>query len=93
LTGKYARPHVLLTLLWDVWRFKKRKNMTKKDYIAIAKVIDASRKNKENDTVVNINLLTFELCKLFKADNQLFDSQRFIDYIFQLRETSRKNVA
>ena len=44
--------------------------MTKKDYIAIADIINKYR-DKEH-------MLLLKLCELFKKDNENFDSDKFI---------------
>ena len=56
--------------------------MTKKDYIKIAKIIKDNTLLKDEDdrmlSSVNKACLVFDLCVMFKADNNLFSNDRFI---------------
>ena len=45
--------------------------MTKKDYIAIAKILNKYRYDE--------HMILLKLCELFKKDNENFDSDKFID--------------
>ena len=45
--------------------------MTKKDYIAIAKILNKYRYDE--------HMILLKLCELFKKDNKNFDSDKFID--------------
>ena len=47
--------------------------MTKKDYIAIADIINKYR-DKEH-------MLLLKLCELFKKDNKNFDADKFLDMV------------
>ena len=55
--------------------------MTKKTYIAVAKIVKSNTIVKDSKMLPTINktALVSELCTMFKADNSLFDRQRFID--------------
>ena len=55
--------------------------MTRKIYIAVAKIIKDNTliKSKVMLPTINKTALVSELCTMFKADNSLFDRQRFID--------------
>lgn len=62
--------------------------MTRKHYIKVAKIVkDSTLLYKYRDSndgrkmlpTINKTLLVSELCTMFKADNSLFDRQRFID--------------
>jgi hypothetical protein len=58
--------------------------MTKKTYIAIAKIVkETTRVNVRGDEsmlpTINKVAMVSELCTLFKSDNSLFDRARFID--------------
>ena len=62
--------------------------MTRKHYIKVAKIIkDSTLLYKYRDSndgrkmlpTINKTLLVSELCTMFKADNSLFDRQRFIN--------------
>ena len=44
--------------------------MTKKDYIAIAKILNKYRYDE--------HMILLKLCELFKKDNENFDSDKFI---------------
>jgi len=53
--------------------------MTRKDYIFIAKIIkDNTSINGDTITKVNKGALIVDLCEMFKDDNNLFNSDRFI---------------
>ena len=55
--------------------------MTRKTYIAVAKIVKDNTliKNGEMLPTINKTALVSELCTMFKADNSLFDSARFIE--------------
>ena len=62
--------------------------MSRKHYIKVAKIIkDSTLLYKYRDSndgrkmlpTINKTLLVSELCTMFKADNSLFDRQRFIN--------------
>ena len=62
--------------------------MSRKHYIKVAKIVkDSTLLYKYRDSndgrkmlpTINKTLLVSELCTMFKADNSLFDRQRFID--------------
>ena len=55
--------------------------MTRKTYIAVAKIVKDNTIVKSGKMLPTINKVAMvaELCTLFKADNGLFDRQRFID--------------
>ena len=55
--------------------------MTKKTYIAVAKIVKDNTIVKSSKMLPTINKVAMvsELCTMFKADNSLFDRQRFID--------------
>ena len=57
--------------------------MTKKDYIQIARIIKDNTLLKDEDdrmlASVNKTCLVWDLCVMFKADNSLFNNDRFID--------------
>ena len=55
--------------------------MTRKTYIAVAKIIKSNTLVKSGKMLPTLNktALVSELCTMFKADNSLFDRQRFID--------------
>lgn len=62
--------------------------MTRKHYIKVAKIVkDSTLLYKYRDSndgrkmlpTINKTLLVSELCTMFKADNSLFDRQRFIN--------------
>ena len=56
--------------------------MTRKHYIAIAKIIKDNTFIKNDDKMlssINKTCLVHDLCKVFKEDNTLFNSSRFID--------------
>ena len=57
--------------------------MTRKTYIAVAKIIKSntivSWETSKMLPTLNKTALVSELCTMFKADNSLFDRQRFID--------------
>ena len=55
--------------------------MTRKTYIAVAKIIKDNTLVKGGKMLPTLNktLLVSELCVMFKADNSLFDRARFID--------------
>ena len=55
--------------------------MTRKTYIAVAKIVKDNTLVKSGEMLPTINktALVSELCTLFKADNSLFDRARFID--------------
>ena len=55
--------------------------MTRKTYIAVAKIIKSNTIVKSGKMLPTLNktALVSELCTMFKADNSLFDKQRFID--------------
>ena len=55
--------------------------MTRKHYIAVAKIVKDNTLVKSGKMLPTLNktALVSELCTMFKADNSLFDRQRFID--------------
>ena len=55
--------------------------MSRKHYIAVAKIVKSNTLVKSGKMLPTINktALVSELCTMFKADNGLFDRQRFID--------------
>ena len=55
--------------------------MTRKTYIAVAKIVKSNTIVKSGKMLPTLNktALVSELCTMFKADNSLFDRQRFID--------------
>ena len=55
--------------------------MTRKTYMAVAKIVKDNTliKNGEMLPTINKTALVSELCTMFKADNSLFDSARFIE--------------
>ena len=55
--------------------------MTRKTYIAIAKIVKDNTliKSKVMLPTINKTALVSELCTMFKADNSLFDRARIID--------------
>ena len=55
--------------------------MTRKTYIAVAKIVKDNTliKNGEMLPTINKTALVSELCTMLKADNSLFDSARFIE--------------
>ena len=62
--------------------------MSRKHYIKVAKIVkDSTLLYKYRDSndgrkmlpTINKTLLVSELCTMFKADNSLFDRQRFIN--------------
>ena len=55
--------------------------MTRKTYIAVAKIVKDNTliKNGEMLPTLNKTALVGELCTVFKANNSLFDSARFIE--------------
>ena len=55
--------------------------MTKKTYIAVAKIVKSNTIVKDSKMLPTINktALVSELCTMFKADNSLFDRARFIN--------------
>ena len=57
------------------------KNMTKKHYNKIAKIIKDSTIVTGDDMIYTINKtsLVIGLCKVFKQDNALFNNIKFID--------------
>ena len=55
--------------------------MTRKDYIFIAKIIKDNtiiHKDKPMKSTINKDCLIVDLCVMFKDDNKLFNSDRFI---------------
>ena len=55
--------------------------MTRKTYIAVAKIIKSNTIVKSGKMLPTLNktALVSELCTMFKADNNNFDAGRFID--------------
>ena len=55
--------------------------MSRKTYVAVAKIIKSNTIVKSGKMLPTLNktALVSELCTMFKADNSLFDRQRFID--------------
>ena len=55
--------------------------MTRKTYIAVAKIIKSNTLVKSGKMLPTLNktALVSELCTMFKADNNNFDAVRFID--------------
>ena len=55
--------------------------MTRKTYIAVAKIIKSNTIIKSSKMLPTLNktALVSELCTMFKADNNNFDAVRFID--------------
>ena len=55
--------------------------MTRKTYIAVAKIIKSNTIVKSGKMLPTLNktALVSELCTMFKADNNNFDAVRFID--------------
>lgn len=52
--------------------------MTKKDYIAIASVVKEARDmSRDNEEKMLVRHIITGLIKVFKNDNDLFDSERF----------------
>ena len=53
--------------------------MSKKDYVAIAKIIKAARKfDGDVDCTPEIDYISTELAAFFRADNPAFDEVRFL---------------
>ena len=55
--------------------------MSRKHYVRVAKIVKDNTlvKNGEMLPTLNKTALVSELCTMFKADNSLFDSARFIE--------------
>ena len=55
--------------------------MSRKHYIAVAKIVKDNTLIKNGEMLPTINKVAMvsELCTMFKADNSLFNRQRFID--------------
>ncbi len=55
--------------------------MSRKHYIKVAKIIKDNTLDYNGKMLPTLNktLLVSELCTMFKADNSLFDRQRFIN--------------
>ena len=62
-------PCVLLDI-HGVFLYTRDIMMTKKDYIAIAKILNKYRYDE--------HMILLKLCELFKKDNENFDSDKFI---------------
>lgn len=64
--------------------YTRGKIMTKKDYIAIAKVVknarDIESSNRESETTKNAicDIIAYDLCKVMQSDNPNFDRNRFL---------------
>ena len=60
----------MLLDIHGVFLYTKDIMMTKKDYIAIAKILNKYRYDE--------HMILLKLCELFKKDNENFDSDKFI---------------
>jgi len=57
--------------------------MTKKDYIKIATILrDCKNAALENNRSLDFNELLFSFTKMLKEDNANFNTQKFIDFIY-----------
>jgi hypothetical protein len=57
---------------------KRSKDMTRKDYIMIAKAISNSTNHADLLRPVYLDTLMMNLCNVFREDNPRFDEDRFI---------------
>tara|TARA_R100000315_G_C5179448_1_gene103988 strand:+ start:197 stop:418 length:222 start_codon:yes stop_codon:yes gene_type:complete len=62
--------------------FKRKINMTRKDYIKIASVLKTANNNRDYYAIEDVfSILIDDMCEVLKADNSRFDKNKFINYI------------
>ena len=59
---------------------KDKQEMTRKDYVLIARTLEQNRKdfNEGEDGLMLLNILAYQLSNSFEEDNPRFDRDRFL---------------